>query len=99
MPSNGDWDKVCFSRLFLFNHLSYYPYGFTDLTLMRTNPEELRNAAIEKERHMSQMKIAKPAGQAGCRSGYTLQRAMGIEQDHFLRILVCYYSIHVNICG
>jgi hypothetical protein len=62
--------------------------GVTSLTLTSTNSEDLKNATIEKERQAQNSKIAKPDGQAGRRSGYTLQMAMGIESDHFLRILV-----------
>ena len=50
--------------------------------------EDLKNAAIEIERQASKSKIAKPDGQAGRRSGYRLELAMGIDSDHFLRILV-----------
>lgn len=51
-------------------------------------PEDLKTAAIEKERQAHDSKIAKPDGQAGRRSGYRLEIAMGLESEHFLRILV-----------
>lgn len=50
--------------------------------------EDLKKAAIEKERQAQNSKIAKPDGQAGRRSGYSLEMAMGIDSKHFLRILV-----------
>ena len=56
--------------------------------LTTMNSEDLKNAAIEKEWEARNSKIAKPDGQAGRRSGYRLELAMGLESYHFLRILV-----------
>ena len=53
--------------------------------------EELKKAAIEKEKQAQNSKIPKPDGQAGRRSGYKLELAMGLEPDHFLRIMVCIF--------
>jgi hypothetical protein len=50
------------------------------------NSEDLKKAVIEKERQAHNSKIAKPDGQAGRRSGYRLEMAMGIESNRFLRI-------------
>jgi hypothetical protein len=55
------------------------------------NSEDLKKAAIEKDRKARTSKIAKPDGQAGRRSGYRLEIAMGIESEHFLRIMVRNY--------
>lgn len=55
---------------------------------MYNNSEELKKAAVEKERQEKNSKISKPDGQAGRRSGYRLEMAMGLESDHFLRIQV-----------
>jgi hypothetical protein len=57
----------------------------TLLTLTTLNSEDLKNAT-ERQAHDS--KISKPDGQAGRRSGYRLELAMGLEPDHFLRIQV-----------
>jgi hypothetical protein len=56
--------------------------------MLTTKSEDLKNAAIEKEQQAHESKIAKPDGQAGRRSGYRLEMAMGVESDHFLRLLV-----------
>ena len=55
---------------------------------MYNNSEELKKAAVEKERREKNSKISKPDGQVGRRSGYRLEMAMGLESDHFLRIQV-----------
>jgi hypothetical protein len=52
--------------------------------------ESIKQAQESKTRYDRQ--IAKPEGQAGRGTGYTLHLAMGLENDHFLRLQVFFFS-------